>query len=63
MDYEERLVPVAAEAGPREELTNEKETRIDQRISKVGDSLLIGLAAESVCNPEERNRLALAVES
>ena len=38
MEYDERLVPVAAEAGPREELTDEEETHIDQRIGEVGDS-------------------------
>ena len=35
MENEESLVPVAAEAEPREEITDEMGTRMDQRISEV----------------------------
>ena len=64
MEIEERLIPVAAEAGPRGELTDEKETRMDQRITKVQGSQSEGLTVDSACNPyEERNKLASAMES
>ena len=64
MDYRERLIPVAAEADrPREELTDEEETRIIQRDSEVRDSQSRGLSAESICNPSVWNGVASAVES
>ena len=63
MEIEERLIPVAAETGPRGELTDEKETRMDRRITEVRDSRSEGLAVDSACNPGELNRLAMAVAS
>ena len=46
MENKESLVPVAAEAGPREEITDETGTRMDQRISEVRGSQSEGLAVE-----------------
>ena len=63
MEYDERLIPVAAEAGPRGELTDEETTSLDNRISEVRGFWSGGLAVDSACNPDEMNGLASAVES
>ena len=53
MENDERLIPVAAEAGPREEITDKMGIRMDQRISEVRGSQSERLASERTCSPYE----------